>query len=133
MPNVPDPPSEHIPAPWCPRRQDDNAGWVSGSSGTEHGYQCNACQQGVHCFGLRCTCCNPGPEHTEPVTAGDLSAGDVVVFDDGTEAEITDTRTGDYWLNDGTHAPGVALGWKSGTSSGVMFRQADDVLVRLTG
>jgi hypothetical protein len=58
-------------------------------------------------------------------------AGDVLIID-GTRAEVTDVRTGDYWLNTGHHGPGVALGWRSGTSSGVMFRAADDVLSRVT-
>ncbi len=67
---------------------------------------------------------------TEPVAAGDVLIGDVLLTG-GTVAEVTDVRSGDYWLTTGKHGPGVALGWRSGTSSGVMFRSADDTLERL--
>lgn len=74
--------------------------------------------------------CLDMPERTEPVAAGDVLIGDVLIID-GTEAEVTDIRQGDYWLATGKHGPGVAIGWRSGSSSGVMFRSADDTLQRL--
>ena len=102
----------HIPAPWCPRARPEVASrdagqWISGP-------------------------CRDVPEHTEPVAAADLAPGDIAVFDDGTEAEITDVRSGDYWLAAGDHGPGVAISWQSGSSSGVMFRAAGDVMQRIT-
>ncbi len=68
---------------------------------------------------------------TEPVRAEHVMAGDTVLID-GTEAEITDVRHGDYWLTTGQHGPGVALGWRCGSSSGIMFRRADDTLDRIS-
>jgi hypothetical protein len=83
-------------------------------------------------------------ESSEPVTAADVRVGDVILLDDvrdvlddlnehGTPAVVTDLRAGDYWMNDGRHVPGRAIGWRSltGTSSGVMFREAADVLQRV--
>jgi hypothetical protein len=69
---------------------------------------------------------------TEPVAAGELQPGDALLLDDGTRAEVTDIRTGDFWLNTGRHGPGVALGWRAGSSSGVMFRDGSDVVRRVT-
>ncbi len=46
---------------------------------------------------------------TEPVPAGDIQAGDRLLID-GTVAEVTDVRTGDFWLNTGRHAPSRAAG-----------------------
>jgi len=56
-------------------------------------------------------------------------AGDVLVLGDGTRAEITDIRHGVYWLAPGRE-PGIALGWRSGTSSGLLFRRAADIVHR---
>lgn len=73
-----------------------------------------------------------GPSaHAEFVTAEHVRAGDVLLLDDRTRAEVTDIRHGDFWMNTGNHGPGVAIGWRAGTSSGVMFRNADDRLQRL--
>jgi hypothetical protein len=74
--------------------------------------------------------CLDVPEHTEPVAAGDVQPGDTVLID-GMRAEVTDVRAGDYWLNTGRHGPGVAIGWRSESSSGVMFRRAGDTLRRV--
>jgi len=72
-----------------------------------------------------------GPSFSsDPVVAGHVMAGDVLLID-GTRAEVTDVRRGEYRLESG-HAPGVALGWRSGSSSGVMFRDAADLLDRIT-
>ena len=74
-----------------------------------------------------------GPSlRTELVAAESVRAGDVLLLDDGTRAEITDIRHGFYWLETG-HEPGIALGWKSGTSSGMLFRKASDILQRAAG
>jgi hypothetical protein len=69
---------------------------------------------------------------TEPVPAEEVEEGDVLLLDDGTHAEVTDTAFGFYWLADG-HEPGVAIGWRSGSSSGLMFRRAADILLRAAG
>ncbi len=66
-----------------------------------------------------------------PVAAGDVNEGDVIIIDDGTRAAITDIRRGDFWLTTGQHGPGVAIGWQSGSSSGVMFRRVTDLLDRV--
>ena len=68
----------------------------------------------------------------EPVAAEHVHAGDVLVLDDGTVAEVDDIRHGWYWFAD-RHEPGVALGWRApaGRSSGVMFRRGTDQLERL--
>ena len=67
----------------------------------------------------------------EPVPAGEIRPGDVIVLDDFSRAQITDVRHGVFWLDDG-HNPGVALGWRSlaGNASGVLFCRADDMLAR---
>jgi hypothetical protein len=69
---------------------------------------------------------------TEPVAARDIQPGDALLLDDGTRAEVTDIRTGDFWLNTGGHGPGVALGWRAGSSTGVLFRDRSDVVQRVT-
>jgi hypothetical protein len=66
----------------------------------------------------------------EPVAAEDLQTGEVIVLDDGTCAEVTDIQHGDFWLNTGRHGQGVAIGWRSGSSSGMMFRPGSDTLLR---
>jgi hypothetical protein len=68
---------------------------------------------------------------TEPVPAGQIEAGDYLLLDDRTRAEVTDIRDGFYRFAAGREL-GVAIGWKSGTSSGMLFRRAGDILHRLT-
>jgi hypothetical protein len=72
------------------------------------------------------------PPGTEPVPAGEVEPGDVLLLDDGTRAVITDLGEGYYHLPGG-RALGVALGWRSGTSSGLLFRKAGDILLRVAG
>jgi len=59
-----------------------------------------------------------------------VRASDELVLEDGTVAMVTDVQRGDYWLNEGHHGPGVAVSWRAGSSRGVLFRRADDVLCR---
>jgi len=73
----------------------------------------------------------PAVDGTEAVPADSVRVGDVLILGDGARAEVTDLRRGDYWLNSGRHGPGVAIGWRSGSASGVMFREASEVLLRL--
>ncbi len=70
---------------------------------------------------------------TEQAAAGDVRAGDRLLLDGGQAAEVTDIRYGSWWFPppDG-HSPGVAIGWKAGSSSGVLFRKAGDILQRVT-
>jgi len=70
------------------------------------------------------------PQGTEPVPAGEVEPGDVLLLDDGTRAEVTDTAFGFYHFAAG-HEHGVALGWRSGSSSGLLFRKAGDILLRV--
>jgi hypothetical protein len=67
---------------------------------------------------------------TETAKAEDVEAGDVLLLDDYTCAEVTDNSQCFYWFPDG-HGPGVAIGWRSGNSSGLLFRKASDTLHRL--
>ena len=69
----------------------------------------------------------------EPIAAEDIRAGDRLLLDDGKPAEVTDVRHSIYQFPppDG-QSPGVAIGWKSGTSSGLLFRKASDLLHRVT-
>jgi hypothetical protein len=69
---------------------------------------------------------------TEPVAAEEVEPGDILLLDDGTRAEVSDTAYGFYWLPGG-HQQGVALGWRSGSASGLLFRRADDILRRIAG
>jgi len=66
---------------------------------------------------------------TETVVAEHVRSGDTLVLDDGSVATVTDIGLGDYWLVD-SHGPGVAIGWRSGSSRGVLFRHRDDLLYR---
>jgi hypothetical protein len=66
---------------------------------------------------------------TETVAAEHVRSGDTLVLDDGSVATVTDIGRGDYWLAGG-HGPGVAIGWRSGSSRGVLFRHRDDLLYR---
>jgi hypothetical protein len=61
-----------------------------------------------------------------------LREGDKLLLDDGTVATVMDVQHGEYWLNTGHNGPGVAVGWRSGSSRGVLFRCLDDVLYRVT-
>jgi len=65
-----------------------------------------------------------------PVAAEHIRVGDVLILDDGGRGEVTDVLFGQYWLRSG-RGDGVALGWRSGSSSGVMFRHRSDLLLRL--
>lgn len=72
--------------------------------------------------------CLPGG--IEPVAAELVEPGDVLLFEDGTEAEVTDVRPGFYYLPDG-RGQGTAIGWRAGTASGLMFRKTGDVINRV--
>jgi len=74
-----------------------------------------------------------GPSITaEPVAANQLRAGDVLLLDDGSRAEVTDVRHGYFWMNTGQHGPGVAIGWRAlATASGVLLRHGSDVFRRI--
>jgi hypothetical protein len=75
-----------------------------------------------------------GPSaYAEPVAAEDIEPGDRLRLDDGRTAEATDIKLGFYYFENYQHGPGVAIGWKSGsTSSGMMFRRGSDLLQRVT-
>src|SRR6266436_638000 len=74
-----------------------------------------------------------GPSvNTEPVPAEQVSVGDVLLLEDGRQAEVTDLRDGFYWFVSG-RALGVAIGWKSGTSTGLLLRRGSDLLQRVAG
>jgi hypothetical protein len=94
------------PAPCAPREvvRHDQGGWISGPS---------------------------LPPGTEPVPAGEVGPGDTLLLDDGVRAEVTDLREGFYRMPPGGRHLGIALGWKCGTASGVLFRRADDLLLRV--
>jgi hypothetical protein len=47
-------------------------------------------------------------------------------------AEVTDIRYGFYRFPAG-RGQGVAIGWRSGASSGPLFRKGSDILDRLPG
>ena len=66
---------------------------------------------------------------TENVLAEDVEAGDRLLYD-GRIAEVTDTRLGFYRFPEG-RLPGVSIGWKAGSSSGLLFRRASDLLQRI--
>jgi hypothetical protein len=68
---------------------------------------------------------------TEPVSTADVRIGDVLLYD-GTAVTVTDIRDGFFWLETG-HEPGIALGWRAGSASGLIFRKASDTLQRLPG
>ena len=67
---------------------------------------------------------------TENVLAEDVEAGDRLLYD-GHVAEVTDTRLGFYRFPEG-RLPGVSIGWKAGSSSGLLFRRASEMLQRIT-
>jgi hypothetical protein len=69
---------------------------------------------------------------TEQVLAEDVETGDRLVYDNRV-IEVTDFATGYYWFPppDG-HSPGVSIGWKAGSSSGLLFRHGSDLLERVT-
>ena len=94
----------HLPPPPqpCEVVRHDEGGWISGPSIT-----------------------------TEPVAAEQVEPGDILLLDDCTRAEVTDTAFGFYHLPDG-HQQGLALGWQCGTASGLLFRKADDILLLVT-
>jgi hypothetical protein len=68
---------------------------------------------------------------TEFVPAEQVGEGDVLLLDGEMRAEVTDIRYGYYWFPAGRQQ-GVSIGWKSGTSSGLLFRKASDSLHRIT-
>jgi hypothetical protein len=67
---------------------------------------------------------------TENVLAEDVKTGDRLVYD-GRVVEISDVNRGFYYLRDGREQ-GLAIGWKAGNSSGLLFRHASDLLQRVT-
>jgi hypothetical protein len=66
---------------------------------------------------------------TENVLAQDVGIGDRLVYD-GRVIEISDIHSGLYYLRDGREQ-GLAIGWKAGNSSGLLFRHASDLLQRV--
>src|SRR5260221_14202325 len=67
---------------------------------------------------------------TENVLAQDVETGDRLVYD-GRVVEISDIHEGFYYLRDGREQ-GLAIGWKAGNSSGLLFRHASDLLQRVS-
>ena len=68
----------------------------------------------------------------EPVLAEDVEPGDKLLYD-GRVVEVTDIRLGFYRFA-GTEGrlPGTSIGWKAGSSSGLLFRRASDLLQRIS-
>ena len=94
------------PAPpdWPEAVLPDAGGWISGPSAHQPG--------------------------SAPVRADCVQVGDVLLLDDGTHAKVTDLCHGWYWFPEG-RGQGIAIGWRSGRSSGLLFRRASDSLSRL--
>jgi hypothetical protein len=61
-----------------------------------------------------------------------LTLATSLLVDDGTRAEVTDIRYGFYRFPAG-RGQGVAIGWRSGASSRLLFRKGSDILDRLPG
>ncbi len=72
----------------------------------------------------------PSADVIEPIAARDLQPDDVLMLDDGTRATVTDTQHSLYWFPEG-RAPGIAIGWRAGSSSGLLFRRGSDLLERV--
>ena len=70
---------------------------------------------------------------TEQILAENVETGDRLVYDNRV-IEVTDFAAGYYWFPppDG-HSPGVAIGWKAGNSSGLLFRKSSDLMERVQG
>ena len=66
---------------------------------------------------------------TEQILAGDVEIGDRLVYD-GRVIEISDIHHGLYYLRD-AREQGLAIGWKAGNSSGLLFRHGSDLLQRV--
>jgi hypothetical protein len=66
----------------------------------------------------------------EPVAAQDVEVGDTLLLEDGIRAELTDVRFGYYQFPEG-RGQGVAIGWRCGSASGLLFRRASDMLTRV--
>ncbi len=66
---------------------------------------------------------------TEPVPAGQIGAGDVLLHD-GTAVTVTATRASRYWFGPEL-CDGLAIDWESGSRLGRMFRRATDMLDRV--
>ena len=72
-----------------------------------------------------------GPSlNSEPVSTADVRIGDRLLYD-AAVVTVTDIRDGFFWLETG-HEPGIALGWRSGSASGLIFRKATDLMERVT-
>lgn len=71
-----------------------------------------------------------GSISTENVLAQDVETGDLLVYD-GRVIEVSDVNRGLYYLRDGREQ-GLAIGWKAGSTSGLLFRHGSDLLQRVT-
>ena len=72
-----------------------------------------------------------GPSlNSEPVSTADVRIGDRLLYD-AAVVTVTDIRDGFFWLETGQE-PGIALGWRSGSASGLIFRKATDLMERVT-
>ncbi len=70
------------------------------------------------------------PGGCTPITAGEVGCGDVLAYD-GREVEVTARpRPGSYWFG-AERAEGVAIDWRGGSASGVMFRRGAETLYRV--
>lgn len=71
-----------------------------------------------------------GPSvNVENVLAEDIEPGHNLLYD-GRIVEVTDIRLGYYRFPEG-RMPGVSVGWKAGSASGLLFRRASDLLERV--
>jgi hypothetical protein len=72
-----------------------------------------------------------GPSvNAEQILAQDVEIGDRLVYDSRV-IEISDINYGLYYFRDGREQ-GLAIGWKAGSSSGLLFRHGSDLLQRVT-
>jgi hypothetical protein len=73
------------------------------------------------------TACAVDPEQ---ITARQIRAGDILI-QDGRQIEITAVpRPGVYWFGAGRRE-GLAIDWRAGTASGILFRRGDETVRRV--
>ena len=71
-----------------------------------------------------------GPSGAEPVPAGQIRAGDVIVHD-GRRLTVHGHPAGDWYCEDGEQIAGLAIMCRDGSARWTLYRRASEVLYRI--
>jgi len=65
-----------------------------------------------------------------PITASEVRCGDVLIYEGREIVVTTRPRRGSYWFG-AQRDEGLAIDWRAGTASGIMFRLGAETMHRV--